>query len=122
MIKKTIVIVACCALIAPLATAQTRSTTTTRKTTTTSEPVTVTGTMITTTTEEGTAAGYQPANTLVIRADNSNVPGNYVLNGPGHIVNKNGEMVQPPIKPGTHVQVFYVNMGDRKVVDHVVVD
>jgi len=45
--KKTIVTLACCALIAPLAFAQTSST---HKRQTTNEPMTVTGAIITTTT------------------------------------------------------------------------
>jgi hypothetical protein len=74
------------------------------------------------TTEEGAAASYQPAKTLVVREDRSNTPGSYVLKGPGHVVNKNGEVIKTAIKPGTHVRVYYVNMGDARVVDHVVVE
>ncbi len=58
--KKTIVTLAC-ALIAPLAFAQTSSKGT-RQGTNTAEPITVTGTIITTPTDEGTAASYQPEN------------------------------------------------------------
>ena len=116
--KKTIVTLACCALIAPLAFAQGRK----KQTTTTEEPVTVTGKLIKTTTEEGAAANYQPLKTLVVREDRSNNPGKYVLDGPGHVVNRQGELVLTAIKPGTHVRVYYVNTGDVRVVDHVVVD
>jgi hypothetical protein len=119
--KKTIVTLACCALIAPLALAQTRSTHKRQKTTT-EEPITVTGAIIKTTTEEGAAANYQPVKTLVVREDRSNNPGKYVLDGPGHIVNRRGELVQTAIKPGTRVHVYYVNTGDLRVVDHIVVD
>jgi len=118
--KKTIVTLACCALIAPLAFAQTSSTRT-GKGPTTAGPVTVTGAIITTTTEEGAAASYQPFKTLVVREDGSNNPGRYVLNGPGRVVNKAGEVVQTEIKPGTRVRVYYVNTGDSRVVGHVVV-
>ena len=114
--KKAIVTLACCALIAPLAFAQHQ-----KQTTTTTESVTVTGTVIKMTTEEGAAASYQPAKTLVVREDNSNNPGRYVLNGPGHVVNKLGEIIQTGIKPGTRVRVYYANMGDLRIVDHVVV-
>jgi hypothetical protein len=116
--KKTIVTLACCALIAPLAFGQTRK----KQTTATEEAVTVTGTIVKTTTHEGTAANYQPVKTVVVREDRSNTPGSYVLNGPGHVVNKRGEVVQTAIKPGTHVRVYYVNTGDSRMVDHVVVD
>jgi hypothetical protein len=121
MIKNTIVILACSALIAPLAFAQTRSTRE-RQTTITEQPITVTGTIIKMTTEEGAAANYQPVKTLVVREDRSNTPGSYVLKGPGHVVNKNGEVIRTAIKPGTRVRVYYVNTGDLRMVDHVVVD
>jgi hypothetical protein len=121
MFKKTIVILACGALIAPMAFAQPRSTQNQQTTSTTEQPVTVTGTTITAI-QEGSAANYQPVKTLVVREDSSNSPGTYVLNGPGHVVNKYGEVIQTAIKPGTRVRVFYVNMGDLRMIDHVVVD
>src|SRR5262249_16310296 len=71
--KKTIVTRPCCALLAPLAFAQTG----TKQGTATTEPITVTGTIIKMTTEEGSAANYQPAKTLVVREDRSNTPGSY---------------------------------------------
>jgi hypothetical protein len=49
------------------------------------------------TTEEGAAASYQAAKTLVIREDSSNNPGTYVLKGPSHGVNKAGEVIQTAI-------------------------
>jgi len=122
MFKKTIVILACGALIAPVAFAQTRSTDKKQTTDATEQPITVTGTIIKMTTGEGSAANYQPFKTLVVREDRSNTPGSYVLNGRGRVVNKNGDVIQTAIKPGTHVRVYYVNTGDSRVVDHVVVD
>jgi hypothetical protein len=116
--KKTILTLASCAVIAPLAFAQTSST---HKKQTATEPVTVTGAIITTTTEEGAAASYQPVKTLVGREDGSTNLGRYVLDGPGRVVNKAGEIVQTAIKPATRVRVYYVNTGDSRVVDHVVV-
>ncbi len=110
-----------CALIAPLAFAQTSSKST-RQGTNTAETITVTGTMVTETTEEGAAASYQPARTLVIRTDGANDPGRYVLNGPGHIVNKKGQVVRTAIKAGARVRVYYVNAGGSRVVDHVIVE
>ena len=118
--KKTIVTLAC-ALIAPLAFAQTSSKGT-RQGTNTAETITVTGTIITTTTEEGAAASYQPVKTLVVREDGSNNPGSYVLNGTGHVVNKAGEVVHTAIRPGTRVRVYYIDTGHSRVVDHVVVE
>ncbi len=123
--KKTIVTLVC-ALIVPLAFAQTSSTARKHKrhvtttTTTTTEPITVTGTYIAM--EEGAAASYQPARTLVVRTDGSNNPDRYVLQGPGAVVNKRGEVIHTPIKPGARVRVFYTAVGTTRVVDHVVVE
>ena len=103
---------------APLAFAQTSSTD--KRQATTTVPITVTGTIIPTP-EEGAAAAYQPAKTLVVREDSSNNPGRYVLNGPGHVVDKSGRAVQTAIKPGTRVLVYYISTGDLHMVDHVVV-
>jgi hypothetical protein len=121
--KKIIFTLACCALIAPLAFAQTSSKGK-RHGPTTTEPITVTGTIITTTTDEGaaTAASYQPFKTLVVLADGTNNPGRYVLNGTGYVVNKAGQPVRTPIKPGSRVHIYYMNTGDSRVVDHVVVE
>jgi len=119
--KNLFAILTCSALLTSLAFAQTGSKGTSKATSNT-EAITVTGTIIKMTTGEGSAANYQPAKTLVVREDRSNTPGSYVLNGPGHVVNKNGEVIQTGIKPGSRVRVYYVNMGDLRMVDHIVVD
>jgi hypothetical protein len=97
IMEKTIITLACCALIAPLASAKTRSTQT-RERIPNEEGVTVTGTIMTTTTEEGAAANYQPPKTLVVLEDRSNTPGNYVLDGAGHVVDKHGDVITTTIK------------------------
>ena len=119
--KKPITILACCALLAPLAFAQPESKSKGQGAGTT-EAVTVTGTIIQMTSEDGSATNYQPPKTLVVREDRSNTPGSYVLNGRGHVVNKKGEIIQTAIKPGTHVRIYYANAGDSRIVDRVVVD
>jgi len=121
--KKAIVTLAC-ALVVSLAFAQTSSTGKGHKGqgATTTEAITVTGTFIKMTTEEGAAASYQPVKTLVVREDGSNNPGSYVLKGRGRVVNKEGEVVSTAIRPGTRVRVYYANIGDSRVVDHVVVE
>lgn len=115
--KKTIVTLACL-LVAPLAFAQPGSARERQTTTAVEQPITVTGTMIKTP-DEGSAANYQPFKTLVVMKD---TPGRYVLDGPGHVLNKNGDVIRTAIKPGTHVQIYYALVGDLRVVDHVVVD
>ena len=117
--KRTIAVLACCALIAPLALAQTGSKSKT-ETSTNAETVTVTGQTITAI-EEGATTSYQPAKTLVIREDNSTKPGTYVLNGPGHVVDKAGAPVKTAVKPNTRVRVYFTNNGEERVIDHIVV-
>jgi hypothetical protein len=119
--KKPIAILVCCALVPPLAFAQPESKSKKQGTSTTEE-ITVTGTIIKMTSEEGSAANYQPFKTLVVREDRSNTPGSYVLNGRGRVVNKKGEIIQTAIKPGTRVHIYYANAGNSRLVDHVVVD
>ena len=119
--KKPLTILICCALLAPLAFAQPESKGKGQGASTT-EAVTVTGTIIKMTTEEGSAANYQPVRTLVVREDRSNTAGSYVLNGPGHVVDKNGEVIRTAIKPGAHVRIYYAQTGDLRTVDHVVID
>ena len=119
--KKPITVLLCCALLGPLAFAQPESKSK-KQGTSTAEEITVTGTIVKMTSEEGSAANYQPVRTLVVREDSSNAPGTYVLNGRGHVVNRKGEIVQTAIKPGTRVHIYYANAGDLRTVDHVVVD
>jgi hypothetical protein len=116
--KKPIAILICCALLAPLAFAQPNAKGKKQETT---EPITVTGTILMAT-EDGSAASYQPVRTLVVREDRSNTPGSYVLSGPGHVLNKNGQAIRTAIKPGAHVRIYYAQAGDLRMVDHVVVD
>ena len=114
---KRIIVTLACLLLAKLAFAQPSST---NKEQTTTEPVTVTGAVIKMTTEEGAAASYQPIRTLVIREDNSNSAGRFVLNGRGRVLNKAGQAVQTAIKPGARVLVYYANTSDLRTIDHVV--
>ena len=62
--KKPITILVCCALLAPLAFAQPESKGKGQGTTT-AEEITVTGTIIKMTSEDGSAANYQPARHLL---------------------------------------------------------
>ena len=111
--NKMIISIACCAFIAPLAFGQGSQTATMEK------GVTVTATSPTTTVEGGEAASYQPPKTLVIRNEGG---GQYVLDGPGHVFNSKGEIVQTALRAGTHVHVYFANNGGVRTVDHVVVD
>lgn len=114
---KKIIITLACLLLAPLAFAQPSSN---NKKQTTAEQITVTGTIIKMTAEEGAAASYQPLRTLVVREDNARNATRYVLNGRGHVLDKAGQAVLTAIKPGARVRVYYANTGDSRAIDHVV--
>src|SRR5436190_22771063 len=101
MIKETIIILACGALIAPVAFGQARSKHKKQTTTAIEQPITVTGTIIKMTTREGSAASYQPFKTLVVREERSYSACRYVLNQPGRVYNKNGEVIQTVMNPAT---------------------
>jgi len=121
MINKAIVTLACVLIAAP-AFAQTESYRTRHHRTataiTTSERVTVTAPIIEA--EEGSAANYQPAGTLVVRTDSADSE-RFDSYGPGLVYDKFGRAVRGPIKPGARVVVFYADNGYTRLVDHVVV-
>jgi hypothetical protein len=121
MVIKTILALAC-VLIASSAFAQPTSERTryyrTPPAMTTSERVIVTAPIIEA--QEGSAASYQPAGTLVVRTDSAN-PERFDSYGPGLVYDKFGRAVRGPIKPGARVVVFYANMGYGRLIDHVVV-
>jgi hypothetical protein len=108
---KKIIVTLGCVLIAPLAFAQPNSTDK-KLGATTADPVEVPGTIIRMMIAEGAAASYQPGKTLVVREDNANETGRYVLNGRGHVVDNAVEIVQTAIIPGSRVRVYYADMGD----------
>jgi len=114
---RVIVSIACCALIAPLASASPKQRT---QTTTASEQgITVTGKTIITV-DKGEAGSYQPQNTLLVH--NVKDPARYVLEGPGHVLNSKGEIVRTAVRPGASVHVFFASTGGVRTIDHVVVD
>jgi hypothetical protein len=115
--SKILVSLACCAFIAPLALAKDSK----QKKHTMGyiqQAVTVTAPSTLTRVELGEVAEYQPAGTLVVRQDG---PGRFVLNEPGHVFNRRGEMVSTALRPGSHVQVYFAGNGASKTIDHVVV-
>jgi hypothetical protein len=85
---------------------------------TTSEQVIVTAPSIEM--QEGTAAAYQPAGTLVVRTDSANSE-HFDSFGPGLVYDKLGRAIRGSIRPGARVVVFYTNNGYTRLVDHIVV-
>ena len=114
---KTTILSLTCALIAPLAFAQT-STTTTEKTTTNAAGMTTTET----TTTEGTVTTFTPGERIVVKTTAVD-PISYVLGKTVHYVNKAGKAIEASmIKPGTRVHVYYDGTGETRTVNRVVVD
>jgi hypothetical protein len=117
IVKRTIVILAC-ALIAPLAFAQTSTTTTERTTTTGTEPTTTTQT--TTTYAAGTVTTYEPGKTIVVKSDEG--PVSFALGTAARIVDGAGKIVTAPLRAGEKVRVYYTGTGDNRTVERVVVE
>ena len=113
---KSKIITLACALIAPMAFAQT-STTTTEQTTTTA-PTTTTQT--TTTYSAGTVTTYEPEKAIVVKSEEG--PVTFALKAPIRIVNAAGKVVTSAIRPGQKVKVYYTGTGETRVVEHVVVE
>src|SRR5947208_10951284 len=99
MKKKTLVALAC-ALVAPLAFAQT-STTTTEQTTTT-QPETTTETA-TTTYASGPVTTYEPGKTIVVRGEQG--PVSFALGTAARIVDRAGKVVTAPDRKSTRLSV-----------------
>ena len=110
--NKSIITVAC-ALIAPVAFAQTSTTTTEQ--TTTSAPAT------STTYEVGTVDTYTPGKTIVVKSERQG-PVSFALGTAARIVNGAGKIVTAPLRPGQKVRVYYTGTGDTRVVEHVQVE
>jgi hypothetical protein len=103
-VKKTIIALAC-AVIAPLAFAQTSTTTT----------ETTTGT-------HGTVTTYKPGKTIVVRTKKEQNPISYALGKTVHYVNKAGRKIDEHlIRPGTRV-IVYGSKGQMHAAERVVVD
>ncbi len=114
--KKTMITLAC-ALIAPIAFAQTSTTTETTKT----NPVTGTTTTETTTTySAGTVSTYEPGKTIVVRSEQG--PVSFVLGTAARIVDGAGKIVTAPLRSGQKVRVYYTGPTKTRVVERVVVE
>jgi len=114
---KTTIIGLICALVTPLAFAQT-STTTTEQTTTT-EPATTTQTT-TTTYASGTVTTYEPGKTIVVRSDQG--PVSFALGTTARIIDGVGKVVTAPLRAGQKVRVYYSGPEERRVVERVIVE
>lgn len=105
-----------CALIAPLAFAQT-STTTTQETTT--NPATTTQTT-TTTYATGTVTTYEPGKTIVVRSEEG--PVSFALGTAARIVDGAGKIITAPLRSGQKVRVYYNGPTEHRTVERVIVE
>jgi hypothetical protein len=112
------IITAACALIAPLAFAQT-STTTTEQTTSTAPATTTTTTS--TTYEAGTVDTYTPGKTIVVKSERQG-PVSFALGAAARVVDGAGKIVTAPLRAGQKVRVYYTGTGDTRVVERVQVE
>ena len=116
---KSVIIGMVCALVAPLAFAQTgitdkQSTTTT----TTTQPAT---TDTTTTYTSGTVTTYEPGKTIIVR-DEKEGPVRFAVGKAVRIVDKAGHVVKRALSPKDRVRVYYTGTGETRAVEHVEVE
>ena len=116
--KKTIIGLVC-ALVTPLAFAQT-STTTTEETTTSTKPATTTETTTSTTYTAGTVTTYEPGRTVVVRSDQG--PVSFALGTAARVVDGAGKIVTAPLRAGQKVRVYYTGPEQKRVVERVIVE
>jgi hypothetical protein len=117
IMNKSIITVAC-ALIAPVAFAQTSATTTEQ--TTTTAPTTATTTE-TTTYETGTVSTYTPGKTIVVKSERQG-PVSFALGTAARVVDGAGKIVTAPLRAGQKVKVYYTGTGEQRVVERVQVE
>lgn len=110
--KRTIIALAC-ALVAPLAFAQTSTTTTE----TTTEPATTTQTTTYTT---GTVTTYEPGKTVVVKSDQG--PVSFALGTAARVVDGAGKVVTAPLRAGQKVRVYYTGPTEHRTVERVIVE
>jgi len=115
-VKRTIIGLLC-ALVTPIAFAQT-STTTTEETTTSTKPAVETVTSTTYT--AGTVTTYEPGKTVVVKGDEG--PVSFALGTAAHIVNTAGKVVTAPLRAGQKVRVYYTGPTEHRTVERVIVE
>jgi len=114
---KRMIVSLACALIAPLAFAQTSTTTTE---TTRTNPATGTTTETTTTYSSGTVTTYEPGKTIVVKSEEG--PVSFALGTAARIVDGAGKVVTAPLRAGQRVRVYYTGPTEKRVVERVVVE
>jgi len=116
-VKKTIIGLIC-ALVTPLAFAQTNTTTT--EETTTTKPPTTTETTTSTTYTAGTVTTYEPGKTVVVKSEQG--PVSFALGTAARIVDTAGKVVTAPLRAGQKVRVYYTGPAESRTVERVIVE
>ena len=114
---KRMIVSLACALIAPLAFAQTSTTTTE---TTRTNPASGTTTETTTTYSSGTVTTYEPGKTIVVKSEEG--PLRFALGTAARIVDATGKVVTAPLRAGQKVRVYYTGPTEKRVVERVQVE
>jgi hypothetical protein len=104
-----------CAMIAPLAFAQTKKTKIQQ--TTATQPAATTETA--TSNIAGTVRKYEPGKTVLI--DSTQGPLSFALGANARIVDNAGKAVTSPLTPGETVRVYYTGTNQNRMVERVVV-
>jgi hypothetical protein len=132
-VKKAIIGLVC-ALLTPLAFAQTsmttseETTTSTKPATTTSEETTTSTKPATTTTDTttsttytaGTVTTYEPGKTVVVKSDQG--PVSFALGTAARVVDGAGNVVTAPLRAGQKVRVYYTGPTESRTVERVIVE
>jgi hypothetical protein len=111
-----IIMVLVCAMIAPLAFAQTTKT----KVQQTNAPQPAAAMETATRYSAGTVRKYEPGKTMMI--DSTQGPVSFGLAANAQIVNNAGNTVTGPLKLGEQVRVYYTGAGTSRMVERVVVE
>jgi hypothetical protein len=105
-VKKTIIGLVC-ALVVPLAFAQTSTTTTTDTTTSTTYAT-------------GAVTTYEPGKSIVVKSDEG--PVSFALGTAARIVDGAGKVVTAPLRAGQKVRVYYTGPTEHRTVKRVIVE
>jgi hypothetical protein len=130
---KKVIIGLICALLTPLAFAQTSmttseetttstkpATTTSEETTTSTKPATTTDTTTSTTYTAGTVTTYEPGKTVVVKSDQG--PVSFALGTAARVVDGAGNVVTAPLRAGQKVRVYYTGPTESRTVERVIVE
>lgn len=100
-----------CALIAPAAFAQPNTSTADNPHLQRTESTTY---------STGTVTKYEPGKTVVVQSNEGVL--SFALGTASRIVDGAGKVVTAPLRAGQKVRVYYTGTGEKRVVDHVVIE